>query len=344
MKTSNEGKRILKYINRFLTDYAPYIRSCSDHTLRNYKTALDQYLEWLEDVQNIRVNTLTADSFHSEKIELWIAWLVNNKGQSKTTANVRLSSLRVFIHYLSRQDPKYRYLSLEAKEVRPLKTPKRKIHGISREAVKALLSVISTSTKTGKRYLILISLIYTTGARLDEVLSIQLDDIHLDNENPYIILLGKGSKYRNVPLVGNIVKMLSYYISSFHGNSSEGTNYLFYTSHKGKNQKISQTAVRKQLNKYAFEAHQICPQCPEKLHPHQLRHAKATHLLEDGMSDVQVAEFLGHTGLHTIQDYVDVNLDQKRKALDTLKDEYDYQQRKLWKENDNSLRSIAGTK
>ena len=221
MKTSNEGKRILKYISRFLTDYAPYIRSCSDHTLRNYKTALDQYLEWLEDVQNIRVNTLTEDSFHSEKIELWIAWLVNNKGQSKTTANVRLSSLRVFIHYLSRQDPKYRYLSLEAKEVRPLKTPKRKIRGISREAVKALLSVISTSTKTGKRYLILISLIYTTGARLDEVLSIQLDDIHLDNENPYIILLGKGSKYRNVPLVGNIVKMLSYYISSFHVNSSE---------------------------------------------------------------------------------------------------------------------------
>ena len=345
MKTSsNEGKVILKYINSFLNEYAPAIRNCSDHTLRNYSTALDQYLEWLEDNQEIGINTLASKHFSSDYVELWTAWLVNDKGQAKTTANVRLSSLKSFIHYLSRQDPKYRYLTLDIKEARPLRTPKKKIHGVSRKAIKALLSVIPTSTKTGKRYLVLFSLLYVSGARIDEILSLRLRDIHLECDHPYILVLGKNTKYRSIPLVGNIIKLLSHYIQYFHSADQCKDVFLFYTNHKGKQHKMSQTAVRNQLIKYSLEANKICPECPPHLHPHQLRHAKATHLLDDGMSDVQVAEFLGHSGLHTIQDYVDVNLEQKRKALETLTSNDDRSTDKVWKDGKHSMRIIAGTK
>jgi site-specific recombinase XerD len=108
---------------------------------------------------------------------------------------------------------------------------------------------------------------------------------------------------------------------------------------------MSQTAVRKALKKYAEKANEINTSCPINLHPHQLRHAKATHLLEDGLSDVIVAEFLGHSGLETIQDYIDVSIEQSRKSLNTLKDEQDRNLRKKWKkaERGNSIRIIAGT-
>lgn len=114
---------------------------------------------------------------------------------------------------------------------------------------------------------------------------------------------------------------------------------------KGMYEKMSQTAVRKMLRQYAEEAHKNCSDCPTDLHPHQMRHSKATHLLGDGLSDVVVAEFLGHSGLHTIQDYVDVSMEQKRKSIDTLKDDHDRQTAKKWKDTDKiSIRTVARTK
>ena len=109
---------------------------------------------------------------------------------------------------------------------------------------------------------------------------------------------------------------------------------------------MSQTAVRNALKKYAIKAHEICPSVPLKIHPHKFRHAKATHLLEDGFSDVQVAEYLGHSGLHTVHDYIDVRMNQKDDAFATLEDEKDKQLEKKWKSitDKKSIRDVVGTR
>ena len=346
MKTSSsEGKVILRSITSFLQDYAPYVKTGSEHTLRNYATAIDQYLEWLEDKKNYTDSSISAECFETKMIEEWLIWLQTDKDQSKSTSNVRLASLRTFIRYLSKQNLKFRYLSEEARDVSRLKTPKRKIHGISRDGVKTLLSVISSDTVSGRRYLVMIMLLYSSAARLDEVLSLKVKDLFLDRSDPYMRVRGKGSKYRNIPILEDVKNILCLYLQSFHGDNPDDDAYVFYTKHKGQYEKMSQTAVRKALKKYAEKANEINTSCPINLHPHQLRHAKATHLLEDGLSDVIVAEFLGHSGLETIQDYIDVSIEQSRKSLNTLKDEQDRNLRKKWKkaERGNSIRIIAGT-
>ena len=344
MKTSNEGKMILRYISSFLQNYAPYMKTQSEHTLRNYTTALDQYLEWLEDKKGYDDVSINLSCFETKMIEEWMKWLLTEKKQSRASVNVRLSSLRTFLRYLSRQDPKYRYLSVEASDVQRLKTPKRKIHGIKRDGVKTLLSVIPTNTVSGRRYLILITLLYATAARINEVLSLKIKDLYLDRNEPFIRVFGKGSKYRNIPILKDTVKLLNVYIASFHGDKPDPEAYLFYTNHKGPYEKMSQTAVRKALSVYAKKAHELSDDCDDHLHPHQFRHAKLTHLLEDGLNEVVVAEFAGHSGLETIQDYVDVSIEQKRKQLDTLKDDYDKSVIKKWNLKNNSIRTIAGTK
>ena len=141
------------------------------------------------------------------------------------------------------------------------------------------------------------------------------------------------------------MNILCLYLQSFYGGNPDDDAYVFYTNHKGKYEKMSQTAVRKALKKYGEKANEINSDCPADLHLHQLRHAKATHLLEDGLSDVIVAEFLGHSGLETIQDYIDVSIEQSRKSLNTLKDEQDRKLAKRWKkgEKNNSIRANAGT-
>ena len=342
--TTTEGKEILRYISDHINNYLPTIKTESRHTLKSYTIAIDQYLEWLEDIKGFTAKTINKSCFEAKMIEEWLAWLVGTKNLSKTSANVKLAAVKSCVKHIAKQNPRYRYLLTEVCDVHRLKTPKRKIHGITRNAVKALFSVIDTSTKSARMYLPMFILMYGTGARIDEILSIKISDLSLSTDMPFVVLHGKGSKVRRANLLSRSVTLLSAFIKEFHGIQPDPEAYLFWTEHKGKYQKISQTAVRNALSRYALKAHDICPEVPVDLNPHQLRHAKATHLLEDGFNDVQVAEYLGHTGLATIHDYIDVSIDSRKDAYATLEDEKDKHSPKKWRNPSTSMRDIIGTK
>ncbi len=106
---------------------------------------------------------------------------------------------------------------------------------------------------------------------------------------------------------------------------------------------MSQTAVNKQLKKHARIAHEMCNEVPQDLHAHQLRHAKASHWLEDGMNIVQISFLLGHEQLQTTMVYMDITLEQELKALATLEDDNDKKVSKKWK-NANGLAEFCGVK
>lgn len=344
--TANESSAILKLISNYLYVYLPTIKTGSGNTSKSYNTAIDQYLEWLEDEQGYNDTNITKECFEANMVESWMIWLANSKKISKSSINVKLAAVRSCIKYLAKQDPKYRYLAAEMATVSRIKTPKRKIQGMSRDAITAIFSVIGTKTKSGRMYLPMIILLYGTAARIDEILSIKISDVSLRSEGPFVTLHGKGAKVRNITILSKTVILLSAYIQEFHGNSPDPDAYLFWTAHKGKYKKMSQTAVRNALKKYAEKAHEICPDVPLEIHPHKLRHAKATHLLEDGFSDVQVAEYLGHSGLQTVHDYIDVSMNQKNDAFATLEDEKDKQLEKKWKPSKKckSIRDAVGTR
>lgn len=339
-----EGREILRHISDYIDSYVPTLKTESIHTAKSYAIAIDQYLEWLEDVKGFTPKTINKSCFEANMIEEWLTWLINAKGLAKASANVKLAAIKSCVKYIAKQGPRYRYLSAEVCDVHRLKTPKRKIHGITRDAVKALFSVIGTSTKSDRMYLPMFILMYGTGARIDEILSIKISDLSLGTEVPYVILHGKGSKFRRSNLLSRSVALLIALIKEFHGPHPDPDAYLFWTEHKGKHKKISQTAVRNALSKYAAKAHNICSEVPVDLNPHQLRHAKATHLLEDGFNDVQVAEYLGHSGLATIHDYIDISVDNRKDAYATLEDETDKCSVKKWKHPSISMRELIGTK
>ena len=107
---------------------------------------------------------------------------------------------------------------------------------------------------------------------------------------------------------------------------------------------MSQTAVSKRLKKHAKAAHEMCDEVPRDLHAHQLRHAKASHWLEDGMNIVQISFLLGHEQLQTTMVYLDITLEQELKALQTLEDENDKKVSKKWKSLKGGLAEFCGVK
>ena len=310
--------------------------------MRSYETALTLFIGFLEEEKSITSEKLSSACFERAIIEDWLDWLQQSRGCSPETCNIRLSSLRVFLKYLGNCKAQYLYLRNEAAKIELRTTVKKHVAGMSREAIKVLLDAPSQKSKTGRRDLTFMVLLYATAARLNELLDLRLSQLHLRESRPYVYLKGKGSKIRTLYLLPKAVTHIEAYLKEFHGDSPAPEDYLFYSRNKGKGQKLTQPAIDKMLKKYARAVHERCADVPLNLHAHIFRHAKATHWLEDGMNIVQISRLLGHAHLQTTMEYLDITMAIESEAMATLEDEADSKTPKKWKSADNSLHSFCG--
>ncbi|WP_291300633.1 tyrosine-type recombinase/integrase [Desulfosporosinus sp. BICA1-9] len=187
-------------------------------------------------------------------------------------------------------------------------------------------------------------LLYATAARLDEILSVKIKQIHMEEKKPYITIVGKGQKTRTLYLLPKAVSHIKKYIYEVHGKPADLDAHLFYSRVGGKYAKLTEPAIDKRLKKYAKKAHEKCPDVPLNIHAHHFRHAKASHWIEDGLNILQVSFLLGHAHLETTMVYLDITTEDKAKALATLENETDKRIAKKWKNPNGSLRGFCGLK
>jgi site-specific recombinase XerD len=342
MRATKESVVIAKYINTFLNDYMPSQKTKSEYTVKSYDEALTLYIAFLESEKGINDGKLCADCFNAANIESWLVWLRDKRGNSPETCNVRLASLRAFVKYLSKQNVKYLYLSQEASQINRRKTVAPKVMGMSKKAVLALIEAPDVSTKTGRRDIALMVTMYGTAARMSEILSLKVEQLHLGEKKPFVTVIGKGDKIRTLYLLPKTVAHLKAYIRDAHGDNPLSDSYVFYSRNKGCGGQMCQNAVNKQLKKHAAAAHKQCKDVPLDVHAHQLRHAKASHWLEDGVNIVQISFLLGHAQLETTMVYLDISTEQEARALATLEDENDETAPKRWKASGKSLADVCG--
>ena len=334
--------RIAGYIAQFLNEYAPAQITGSTNTLRSYQNALALYMTFLEDEKEITCTSLQGNCFTRMVVEEWITWLKEKRGCSPESCNNRLSSLRAFLKFLGSRDVAYLYLYQEATGIPRRKGMKKKVEGLTREAVKALMESPNPSSRTGRRDMAFMILMYGTAARIDEVLSMKNKQLRLDTPKPCATIIGKGNKTRTLYLLPKVVAHLKQYLREFHGDFPEPEAYVFYSRNTGIYGKMTQPAMDKILKKYARIAHETCKDVPLGLHAHQLRHAKASHWLEDGMNIIQISFLLGHEQLQTTMIYLDITTEDEALALATLEDEKDKKVSPKWKKADGSLVDFCG--
>ena len=228
--------------------------------------------------------------------------------------------MRAFLKFLGSRDVAYLYLYQEATGIPRQKCVNKKISGLTRKAVKALLESPDPFSKTGRRDMAFMILLYGTAARLDEVLSMKNKHLNLDVEKPCASIVGKGSKIRTLYLLPKVVAHLKQYQKEFHGSSPDPEAYVFYSRNAGKYGKMTQPAMDKVLKK----------------------HAKASHWLKDGMNIIQISFLLGHEQLQNTMIYLDITTEDKAMALATLEDENDKKVSPKWKNADGSLVDYYG--
>lgn len=201
-----------------------------------------------------------------------------------------------------------------AQSVQPPKPSQRLPKALSLEQVQRMLDVIGTDTALGVRDLALLELLYGTGARISEVIDLDVDDVsrllHPDeSDTAGLRLMGKGSKERIVPLGSYARKAVDAYLIRGRPQLAErgrGTPALFLNARGGRLSRQSAWTVLKSVaDKANLEV---------EVSPHTMRHSFATHLL-DGGADVRVVqELLGHASVTTTQIYTLVTVDHLREV------------------------------
>ncbi len=324
-----------KALTAFLTIYLPSTCGVSPNTCISYRDAFKLLLIYFQEEKGVSANSIELRMLNRNLVSDFLDWLEVQRKVSVTTRNQRLAVLKAFAHYVQYRHPEYLENCTDIITIRPKKHEKPVVPFLTERELKALLAQPNPSARNGLRDLTLLSLLYDSGARVQEITSLLLKDIRLTNP-AMITLTGKGRKVRQVPLMKDTCKLLDAYIQSFHLESKPLTSPLFFNKN---GHALSRYGVTYILKKYAAQAE--LDNNSRKISPHVLRHTKAMHLLRAGVNMIYIRDFLGHVDISTTEIYARIDAETKRKVFEEKVPNYTPNTIMPWEEDDDLLQWLT---
>lgn len=299
-----------KALTSYFSTYLPETCGVSPNTCNSYRDAFKLLLLYFQEEKGVPANSIELRMLNRNLASDFLDWLEVQRKVSVTTRNQRLAAMKAFAHYVQYRNPEYLENCTDIIAMRPKKHEKPVIPFLAEEELKALLAQPDPSTRHGLRNLTLLSLLYDSGARVQEITDLKLKDIRLTNP-AMVTLTGKGRKARQVPLMKETCKLLDAYIRNFNLNSEPLTSPLFFNQ---KGQALSRYGITYILKKYVSQAE--LDSDTRKISPHVLRHTKAMHLLRAGVNMIYIRDFLGHVDISTTEVYARIDAEMKRKVFE----------------------------
>lgn len=286
-------------INESFDAFIQYLRverGVSEITVKNYREDFKIFLLSFPDVK-------TTDDLNVDMLSEFVR-RQDELARSSSTILRRYSLLRNYFSFLNEEN----ILHEEIPDVDKPKSSKRLPFVMSNEEVDELLEAPDISKDNGMRDRAMLELMYATGLRVSELLSLRFRNVNM--QNGLITVYGKGNKQRSVPVSSFALEFLRKYIDGPRKRvkGSKDTDIIFL-NRDGK--ALSRTYFFMQVKRYAEEKG-----IDSSVSPHTLRHCFATHLLENGASLRAVQEMLGHSNIATTQIYTEVSTKRIMSAYD----------------------------
>jgi len=302
-----------EHLTTFFSTYLTSQKNVSKHTIYSYRDTFKLLLRYCQEVEQIPAERLRVALFTAELITGFLDWVESERACSITTRNLRLTAIHSFLRYVQYEEPAGLFPLQKALAVPMKKAPKAMVEHLSPEAMQLLLAQPDRNSLKGRRDLTLLSVLYDTGARVQELIDLRVGDMFLDT--PAVIqLTGKGNKTRRVPLMKNTVYLLQRYKLEQKLDSPSKNEYPLFVNNQ--QNKLTKEGVAHILSKYAAAARKTSTIVPPKVRPHMLRHSKAMHLLQAGVNLIYIRDFLGHVDLKTTEVYARADTETKRKAIE----------------------------
>ena len=316
------------YLSDFLTKYLAGQRNLSLNTIKSYRDTFVFLLDFVKEVHQISPEKVKISKVDKSMVEDFLQWLESSRENSIATRNQRLAAIHAFFRYLQSQKPEYMFHSQKILSIPTKKASQKVIDYFSEDGVKQLLAKPDTSSLSGRRDLTLLSTLYDTGARVQELADLTVRSVRL--ESPAIVCItGKGRKTRHVPIMGQTVKLLSVYLNEQKLTSPDKLEHPLFFNNRGT--KLTRQGITYILEKYA----RACNFNDSS--PHRLRHAKAMHMTQADINPIFIRDFLGHTHLKTTEIYSKTNTEMKRKALEKMNNTIVPASVDSWNQDDNLI-------
>ena len=300
------------HLARFFADHLAAQRNASPNTTKAYRDAFLLLLRDCRDHGGHAPERLTLDHVDVDLVRNYLRHL-EERGSSARTRNQRLSAIHAFFRYLQVEEPQ-RILQCQQILAIPLQRWQRQpVHYLSPDDLAAVLAAPDLGSREGRRDAVLLTFLYDTGARVQELIDLSVRDIRLDAPSQ-VWLTGKGRKTRVVPLMEGTVNLMRSYLREHHLETADRLDHPLFWNRR--NERLTRSGVRYILRKHVATARCQRPGLPQRVAPHMLRHSKAMHLLQAGNNIVIIQAILGHADVKTSAVYARANLEMTRNALE----------------------------
>ena len=306
-----------RWLSKFLTDHLAGERDLSPPTIASYRDAIKLLLTWFRDVQATPPEKLRLSDLDRARVLAFLDWLETERGNSAATRNQRLAVIKSLARYTAIERPEFLDQATQILAIKQKKTPAADIGYLTVDEVKALLAEPDQATRRGLRDTVLLSTLYDTAARVQEICDLNTSDVR--TARPTVITLhGKGSKTRHVPLMDPTARLVQDYLDrrTPHHGVGRDADPLF----NGPEQtRLTRWGVTKLLARHVQSLRRRDPDYAPGLNitPHVIRRTRAMHLLQAKVNLIYIRDLLGHADASTTEIYARADTETKRKAIES---------------------------
>lgn len=304
----------ISLLENYLTVYLPYSKGVSPNTIRSYKHSFLLLMDYMYAEKGLPADQITFASLDQDTLLDFFNWLERSRNCKAVTRNQRLSALNSFSAYAQNRDIEAATVFRSAINRIPVKKASMKPRAVfTRDEVKLLLALPDERKETGLRDKVILSVMYASGARAQEICDLRVRDVSFRDDTATLVITGKGNKTRRVGIPAACATLLKKYLKHRHIEQNGGRHVFSSQTHE----KMTVSCVEGIFKKYVTTAksqhEDLFP--ADSYPPHSMRHSTASHLLEAGVDIVTIKNLLGHASVMTTQIYAELSQETVDKKL-----------------------------
>lgn len=314
MKSSHQSPGFATLVRDFFCERLLNQQNVSPHTVTAYRDTFRLLLAFLQRQRRMSPSKLSLEHIDAPTVLAFLESLETERGNGVRTRNARLAAIRSFVGYASTRDPAALPLAQRVLAIPQKRFNRPLLSYLTRPEVESVIDAPDQTQWSGRRDRAMFQVMYNTGTRVSEVIGLSRGELHLES-SAYVHVHGKGRKDRCIPLWKATAVVLTEWLTEIA--ASQDTP-LFPNRH---GQALSRSGVKDRLQRAVLQAAKRCPSLRDKnVSPHTLRHTTAMHMLQADVDLTLIALWLGHESSETTHQYVEADLEMKRRVLDRIEE------------------------